>query len=372
MSLLDPSQGAMGASRLGSSEMPSAGISARRTSSLDTTGMTTLGTPLNQRQHSGILHSIFGQRGSGGLPAIPSVAGMAPSPSLARSSLVPSPANRSRELLRLSNLELSLAQQRTLLPAESTLDRQALLESMVGNIERERQYQQHDGLLLQALHQRRQPVADEQKQETDDANLLSLISSNRGQSLLELRHQERRRQLLQQEAQERRLSQEQKQEATDVTDPSHSANLLSAMTNQGLDEANLYSILSHRRRQSLLQMQERQQQEVGILAAREDVLRSTQLLEAAERQRLGRASLGNQFQLHRQLQAAIASPNLLSTNPMPSTGRTRSVLGQEMPGDLLLSPQQRVREQIRMLQLQQQMEDSLRRDSNAPQGNQHP
>lgn len=371
MNLLDPSQGGLGTPRIGSLERPSAGIAARM-NSLDTTGIASLGTPLNQRQLSSNLHSVFGQRGSGGLPSVPSVAGLTASPSLAHPSLRSSPTSRSRELLRLSNLELSLAHQRPLVPAESATDRQALLASMVSNIERERQHQQHDGRLLQALErQRRQSLAEEQKQENDDANLLSLISSNRGQSLLDMRHQERMRQILQQEALERRLSQEQKQEVADAFVPSTNADPRSALSSLGSDESNIYSIMSNRHRQSLLEMHGRHQQDSGILSTHEDVLRSTQLLEAAERQRLERTSFGNQFQLHRQLQAAIASPNPLLANPLPLTGQASRILGQALPGNLLLSPQQRVREQIRMLQ-QQQMEDARQRESNSSRENQRP
>ena len=146
------------------------------------------------------------------------------------------------------------------------------------------------------------------------------------------------------------------------------AGRFSTLTNRASDEATLFSVMAQRNRQSFLQLQGHQQREADNLAAREEVLR----LEA-ELQHRQRTGMGGQYPLHRQLQAAISSPNPLLANPSPQTGLHRRVLGQEslaLPGDLLLSPQERAREHVRQLQ-QQQIEEALRRDSSSSRGNHH-
>lgn len=298
-------------------------------------------SPFSQRSQSNILQSIFGRRSAGGLlstPSMPSssyLTGMAsplPTPGSATVSRLAA-TNHQDFLSQTSSLQLPLQRMQQSGGAATAAANQvgateqnALLASMVNNIERERQrreQQQREGHLLLALERERlnrqqQQRLEEQKQDPDDAssgNLFSLIAARHGQGFL-------------QQSQQQHGGQPQRQEA---------------------DAATLAS--EQRRREMHARLAAVQQQQ-------------------HQRQH---SALSSPFPSRTQLQAStLLSPNnnflmspLLAT---PMTGHR--VLGQDslssIPGELLLTPHQR-RLQLEQQQQQQRqrLEEELQRSSHS-------
>ncbi|CAB9514055.1 shock transcription factor, X-linked member [Seminavis robusta] len=168
-----------------------------------------LPSPLNQRSHASILQSIFGQRVpvSAPAPATAPTASVTGTSSLAAAVAAATTSNpstrirgiaslaaaangpashRHRELLASSNLQLLQQQQQA---ANDSVEQQALLRSMVNNIEREREQRQQEGRLLLAIERERSRLMDqESKQESDlpvseaDASLFSLMATGQRDS----------------------------------------------------------------------------------------------------------------------------------------------------------------------------------------------
>jgi HSF-type DNA-binding len=268
--------------------------------------LTALASPLNARSHSTILPSIFGQR----------VAATNNTSTATNAAASPSRQlwQRASTLRQLSQLQQRQQQQ---FANTESIEQQALLRSMVSNIERERMQQrqqlQDQGRLLLALEREQSRlVVQEQKQELElslsdaDASLFSLMATGQREAYLGIQHYQRPQQQQEHE---------------------HSNQLLAAAGCRQGEESPRGSALLGARRQQRLQ----------------------QTLQPAE--------LTSELQLRRQLQAAIASPNPFASPLTSQTGLARRVLGQDLtlPGELLLSPQQRIQRQI--LQLRQRREE---------------
>jgi HSF-type DNA-binding len=308
--------------------------------------LTTLTSPLNGRSDSTILQSIFGQRAApttnastfttttsmAGADTCSSANGATASAGLAAAS-VASPSRqlwqRASNLVQLSQLQHRLQQHDA---HTESMEQQALLRSMVSNIERERQqprqHWQQDGRLLLALERERSRlVVQEQKQELElplsdaDASLFSLMATGQRETYLGI-HQYRQQQYHQQQPRQ--------------YEPTNRL-LAAAGCRQGEEIP---------QRSALLVARQQQQQQ--------------QLLQP----------LASELQLRRELHAAIASPNPFASPLTGQTGLGRRVLGQDslsLPAELILSPQQRIQRQI--LQLRQRREEDqahLRSSSNLP------
>jgi len=330
-------------------------------SSFDNSLSTITSTPVNQRQESSILHSLLGQRNvSAVLPSTPSlgsgpVEGSGPrtlsSLIAARlASLSTQPSQQRGEgggaAVPRTSMELATIPQ-SAMSAQPRLNRQAILASMVNNIERDRQQRQQSGSLqLLRQHQQQQEYisAEETKQESDTVNLLSLISARQDRSHLELRQQ-----LLAQGT-----SQEERQFATLVAGlPQGTSSNNDRRTDGSNRDTNSDAVLLFMANRTKQQQQRQQSGETVI---------STSQMER-ERQH----NLETQMEFRREYQAAVSYPSPHLASPFGQATLARGFLGQDdrisLPTLPVLTPQQRVREQIRQLQQQQLLEQAIQREA---------